>query len=270
MRTVLLLMLVLVAQASIAADVFDRYEPRTHNLLERLEANATIGGYPIWNGEGKWRLVEIKRSDSTGTAMSVPMGRVTVIQTENKQFVAAMDVNANLAQGTASDWTDEPCKRDDLLFKASLGGAFTNINCVTLNHLADYQRNPGGKFAEAIAEVRSQGIEIPPTVLLITATRYSSNLRRLQVKLILNPEIEGFERTNESWGRSPWRKSQALKDPKKRAFIDSLSAWSVNFAKALDQAFEKKIDAFSSIPTWRTSLQQTVVDTPTEKKLVLD
>lgn len=270
MRTALLTILALVAQTSFASDVFDRYEPRSYSLADRLEADATIGGYPIWNGEGKWRLVEIKRYDSTGTAMSVPMGRVTVIQTENKRFVAAMDVIANLAQGSASDWTDEPCKRDDLLFKSSLGGAFTNVNCVTINHLANYMRNPGGKIAEAIAEAKSQGVEIPPTVLLITATRYSNNLRRLQVKLVLNPEIVGFERTSESWGLNPWHKSQSFKDPKKKAFIDNLGTWSVNFAKAMDQAFEKKADAFSFIPTWRTSFQQTSTVTPAEKKMILD
>lgn len=270
MRTALLTILALVTQTSFAADVFDRYEPRNYSLADRLEADATIGGYPIWNGEGKWRLIEIKRHDSTGVAMSIPMGRVTLFQTENKQFVAAMDVIANLAQGTASDWTDEPCKREDLLFKSSLGGAFTNVNCVTINHLANYMRNPGGKIAEAIAEAKSQGVEIPPTVLLITATRYSSNNRWLQVKLVLNPEIDGFERASESWGLNPWHKSRYFKDPKKKAFIDNLGVWSVKFAKAMDQAFEKKTDAFSSISTWRASFQQTSSETPIEKKIILD
>lgn len=271
MKRRLFIVIALVVQNSFAADVFDRYEPRTHHLLDRLEANATIGGYPIWNGEGKWRLIEIKRYDSTGTAKSVPMGRVTVIQTENKQFVAAMDVNANLAQGSASDWTDEPCKRDDLLFKASLGGAIKNINCVTINHLANYLQNPNGKLAEAFAEVSSQGVEIPPTVLLITATRYTDNLRRLQVKLALNPEIEGFERARESWGRNPWHKSQALKDPKKRAFIDGLGVWSMSFAKAMDHAFEKDLNAFASISSWRKHgsgvSSQTSVSISNEDKL---
>lgn len=270
MKTVLFVILVLFTKTAFAADVFDRYEPRTYNVFDRLEANATIGGYPIWNGEGKWRLVEVKRRDSTGVAMSVPLGRVTVVQTENKQYVTGMDVIANLASGSASDWTDEPCKRDDLLFKASLGGAFTNINCVTINHLANYMRNPGGKLAEAYAEAIAQGLDVPPTVLLITATRYSSNNRWLQVKVVINPEIVGFERTSESWGRNPWHKSQAYKDPKKKAFIDSLGEWSMHFAKAMDKAFEKDVDAFSSIPTWRTSLQKTGADLPVEKTTVLD
>jgi hypothetical protein len=252
MHKVLLTILFFVSLASSAADVFQRYEPRQFKLADRLELDATISEYPIWNGEGKWRLYDIKRWESGGTAAPVPMGTVKVFQTENKKLLATMTVSANLAQGPSNDWTDEPCKREDMLFKASLGGKFKNINCVTINHIADYGRNPGGKDADLYALFVSEGIDIVPTVLRITFTRYSDSSRRLEVVLTINPEVAGFPRATESWGRNPWHKSQAFNDPAKKKFIDALGVWAVSFAKQMDDAFEKKSDAYRSIPSWRS------------------
>jgi hypothetical protein len=255
MHKTLFTILLFVSLTSSAADVFQRYEPRQFKLADRLELDATIGEYPIWNGEGKWRLYDIKRWDSTGVAPSVPMGSVKVFQTENKKLLATMTVSANLAQGRSSDWTDEPCKRNDMLFKASLGGKFKNINCVTINHIADYRKNSGGKDADLYALFVSEGIDIAPTVIRITFTRYSESLRRLEVVLTINPEVAGFARSSESWGRSPWHKSQAFSDPAKKKFIDALSVWAVSFAKQMDDAFEKKSDAYRAIPSWRSVME---------------
>ncbi len=37
----------------LAADLFDGNKPRDYRLADSLDINTTIGGYPIWNGEGK-------------------------------------------------------------------------------------------------------------------------------------------------------------------------------------------------------------------------
>jgi hypothetical protein len=262
MRKVLFVLLMLASYASIAADLFDRYEPRQFRLADQLEPNATIGGYPIWNAENRWRLYEVLRSDSTGVAMPVPLGTVNVFQTEEKKFVATMSVKANLAQGSANDWTDEPCKRNDMLFKSSLGGTFKDINCVTINHITDYYRNPSGKAAELFALLKKDGVDIPPTVLRLTFTRYSGGQRWLSVTLTINPELAGFPRESESWGRSSWNKSQAFSDPAKKRFIDLLGVWAMQFAKQMDVAFEKKHDAFISVPSWRSTLNAQSTGTP--------
>ncbi len=182
MKSLILICAVLASQAAVAADVFNGSQPRAFNLADKLEPDANIGGYPIWQGEKKWRLFDIIRRESTGGGDIVPLGDVRLFQTEGKVFIAVMTVSANLATGRASDWTDEPCKRDDLLFKASLGGKISNVNCVTINHITGYPGNPGGRGAELFSLMKEQGVETPPTVLQFTFTRYSSNLRSVVVK----------------------------------------------------------------------------------------
>ncbi len=74
------LWLFLFSHLVVAADVFDGTKPRDFKLADPLELNATVGGYPIWNGEGKWRLYDIKRRDSTGSSHTVPIGDVGLFQ----------------------------------------------------------------------------------------------------------------------------------------------------------------------------------------------
>jgi hypothetical protein len=146
-------------------------------LGDPLEVDATIGGYPIWPGEKKWRFIKIDKHDSKGVE-TVSLGEVSLLQTEDKKFVAAMWVSANLNENRfISDWTDEPCKRDDMLFKKSIGGKFTNVNCVTINHVVGFLSNPTKEYAAGYALLREQGIDIPSTVLLVTFSRYAEGGR---------------------------------------------------------------------------------------------
>ena len=251
MKKLLGICAMIICHSVLAADVFPGYAPRKFTPADPLEVDANIGGYPIWQGEKNWKLFALLPSNSTGTASPVPMGQARVFQTEDKKLISVMQVYANLSEGAASDWTDEPCKREDLLFKASLGGAFRDINCVTINHITGFLNNPGDSWATLYSLLKEEGVEVPPTVLRLTFTRYSSNLRRLVVTLTINPEVVGFQRETESWGRSPWHKTQAFKDPVKKQFIEALADWGTKFAKQMDVAFDKKADAFANIDSWR-------------------
>jgi hypothetical protein len=184
-----------------------------------------------------------------------------------------MLVSANLANDNSWDWTDEPCKQEDILFKSSIGGKFSNVNCVTINHISPYLNNPGGQSALAYALWKGQGVEVPKAVLQIAITRYSSNGRVLRVQLNINPEIAGFQPPTElDWGRSPWHFSQAFKDPAKKRFIDALSAWALLFAKQVDVAiaYDKKADAFALVPSWRTVIDQKFEADAPKMKVTLD
>jgi len=258
-----------ISQLAFSGEMFPDGKPLTMAIGDRIEAGSTIAGYPIWNGENKWRYMESARWDSTGVV--VGLGRVTAFQTENKQFVHVISVAGNLASATARDWTDEPCKRDDYLFKASLGGPFSNVNCVSINHLTGYPGNVTGKDAEAFAFFKGQGIDIPPTVIRVTFTRYKDNMRRYEVRLTINPEIVGFKRETETvWGQNPWHKTQAFNNPDKKKFIEELSAWSTAFAKQMDSAFDKDPNAFNSIQSWRKGIDASSKMDVSKSKVTLD
>ncbi len=124
MKKILFIAIILFGRNLFAADLFVNKEPRAFTPGEKLESNATIGGYPIWNGENNWRIFGLSRGMSGGTATSIPIGYAGLFQTEGGKLVAVMRISSNLSQGSASDWTDEPCKRDDMLYKNSLGGKF--------------------------------------------------------------------------------------------------------------------------------------------------
>ncbi len=267
----LALALALCQSTTYAADLFVNEQPRPFSLADKLEADATIGGYPIWAGEGKWRIVDIIRADSGGSAESIPMGTGRFFQTEGKNFVAAMEVKSNLRTGNGY-WTGEPCKRDDMLFKSQKSGGRED-NCVTINHITRYMSNPGGKSAELYAVLKEQNIELPPTVLLIQFTRNALSLRTLTFNLWVNPELAGFARESEAeWGRNPWHKVMAYKDPAKKQYIDALTAWALNFQTRMDDALKQKVDAFAGIPTWRVSVSKTSAPTqaPETSKITLD
>jgi hypothetical protein len=250
-RKWLLFFVIFICDLSSAADLFVNDLPRKFMLADKVELDATIGGYPIWQGEGKWRIVDLIRSNSTGGAASVPLGIAYFFQTEGDKWVASMEVESNLRRGNGY-WIGDPCKRDDMLFKLSLGGGVKD-NCVTINHITQYMGNPGGKNTELYALLKDKGIEIPPTVLQIKLTRNATDLRMLKYTLWINPELAGFSREYESsWGRNPWNKVMSFKDPEKKKYIDALSKWATNFVNKMEDGIRQKPDAFVDIPSWRT------------------
>jgi len=136
-RHILLLVIGLLQHfPAISQELFPSLEPRVFEFGQPINKADTIGGYPIWQNDGKWRLFHLDLSYSTPN--NIPLGRASFIQTEEAKFVAGMEVKANLRGGHSSDWTDEPCKRDDFLYKKNMKGLYTNINCVTINHRVNF------------------------------------------------------------------------------------------------------------------------------------
>lgn len=268
-KAVFLLAALLATQVCSAAELFPKNLPRPYEVADKLESDATMGGYPIWAGEGKWRVAELVRSDSTGSAASVPLGAARFFQTEGKNFVAAMEVRSNLQSGSGF-WMGEPCKRDDMLFKSQLAGGRED-NCVTINHITRYMSNPGGKSAEVYAMLREQGVDIPPTVIQVVFTRNAQNLRTVAYTLWINPELSGLSRETEpEWGRNPWNKTMSFKDPAKKQYIDALTVWATNFQKRMNDALDQKPDAFAGSPSWRIVPDGVAKPEPVKAKVVLD
>jgi hypothetical protein len=250
------LLIVFCNHSAVAADLFEGTKPRDFKLADPLELNATVGGYPIWNGEGKWRLYDLKKRDSTGSGSTIPIGDAGLFQTENKKFVAVMWISATLAEGNTR-WLGEPCKRDDMLYKANIGKTMWEDNCVTINHISAYGNNPTGKDGELYALFVEQEVSPPPTILQIKFTRNGTHGNFLNISLSVNPEVMGFPRETEvSWGKNPWNKTMSFKDPAKKQFIDALGVWALQFAKQMDTALDKKPDAFATIPSWRSVLNE--------------
>ena len=270
MKKILFALIFAFSHYATAGDVFNGLHARPFALADALELDASIAGYPIWNGEGKWRIFNIEKRESTGSGDKVPIGDLEVFQTEGKNFVAMMKVSANL--GTASvKWLGEPCKRDNILYKANIGKSVWQDNCVMINHISGFYANPPTAGAALYSLLTQQGVELPPTVLQIQFTRNGNNGNMLNTVLYVNPELMGFPRETETnWARNPWHKTQSFNDPVKKQFIDALSAWALKLATRMDAGLDKQSDAFSTFPSWRAVLNGQAKPDASKAKVLLD
>ena len=243
-NVIFLLFCSVVSSAGFAQDLFDKNEPVAFTFLQKIQPGQSVGGYPILNFGNEWSLFHAKTGKPTNSPY---LGNVSAADIRDGKLYAMLDMVGNLEVNNAGDWTDEPCKRNDYLWKK--GEGFRNINCVTINHHTKFFTAPTGEFQQYLVKFREMKLDIPPTVLRVEFTRYSNSGRRLVYKVTINPEMFGFERDNEPiWGANSWHKSFVEKDPKKVAFIAALSKWAESVRDKMDNGFDKKMDAFSSVP----------------------
>lgn len=204
-----------------------------------------IGGYPILDLGSQLGLVGQTTTYSTGMSSGLPLGNVVLVDIREGKFFASIEMQANLQQGNMSGWTDEPCKRENFLWKRSTGRAFENINCASINHVTNFYASPTGVHQQYLGQFKQIGLEVPPTVINITFTRHHNQGRRLIYRINLNPEVFGIARDAETvWGANSWHKSFIDKDPKKVVFIAHLTKWAEDVQDRMDSAFEKNSSAF--------------------------
>jgi hypothetical protein len=222
--------------------MFSQFETTSENL-GKIAAKQTIGGYPILRISDEMRLMLSKVTYSTGVV--APLGRAVIIATKNKKFHTALDVTANLESSNSSDWTDTPCKREDFLWKRSIGLSIRDVNCVSINHRVNFFVSPTGDFQQIYRALKDEEIEIPPTVITVAFTRYRPSGQRLVYIVEVNPEIYGVERDGSTvWGSSGWYKDFVKRDSKKLEFIERLKKWATDTQDRMDVAFKKDERAF--------------------------
>lgn len=221
---------------------FSQYEA----IVERNQISdikSTIGEYPQLPLGEQMRVVYTLVTQATG--VPIPLGRITLFSERGKKLLFSLDTTVNLQQGASSDWTDTPCKRDNYLWKRSIGGKFQDVNCVSINHLTSYFVNPTGEFQQIAVWAKDQSIEIPSIMIRVTFTRYSSGGKRLVYMVDVNPEHYGIERDiTTPWGSNGWYKDFIKRDPKKVEFIEKLKLWARDVQDRMDDAFKKDGRAF--------------------------
>ncbi|BCO26329.1 hypothetical protein MIZ03_1209 [Rhodoferax lithotrophicus] len=225
--------------------LFSQYEPATEKF-QKIDTKNTVGDYPILKIGEEMQLMYSKVNYSTGVV--VPLGRVAMFSERNKKYLVGLDITANLQQTNMSDWTDTPCKRENYLWKRSIGGEFKDVNCVTINHLVSFFSTPTGEFQQILVSMKDAGVEIPPTVLRTTFTRYEANGRRLVYVVDVNPEQYGVDRdATTPWGSNGWYKDFISRDPQRVEFLARLKKWAIDVQDRMDSAFKKDAKAFADL-----------------------
>ncbi len=232
---------------------FSQWESVVEKSQVVTERNS-VGGYPVLKVDEEMRALFSKVNYSTG--VTVPLGRVYLASQKEKKFAVAIDITGNLSQASSSDWKDEPCKREDFLWKRSLGKDFRSVNCVSINHVVNYFVKPTGEFQQMLVWFNDQGIDVPPTIVRVEFTRYAPNTRRLVYRVDINPEHYGIARDATGvWGANGWHKNFISRDQKKVDFIENLKKWAIDVQDRMDNAFDKDARAFSNLKTLTAYLQ---------------
>lgn len=254
--------------------MFSQFEPVAEKF-QKLDKKNTIGEYPTLQPADGMQVVFSKVHFSTGAV--VPLGRVVTFGSKGNKLHVAVDTTANLNQTASSDWTDTPCKREDFLWKRSIGGKFKDANCASINHIVNYFVTTTGEFQQIAVYAKDQGIEIPPTIIRVSFTRYGSDGRRLVYLVDVNPELYGIERdATTPWGSNGWYKDFVKRDAKKVEFLERLKKWATDVQDRMDDAFAKSPRAFAGLnsldeylsPSSKTEPTKTDPDSQTEGKLV--
>jgi hypothetical protein len=232
-------------------DLFSRTEPIAFSTMQKVQPTHSVGGYPLLNIGNDLGLMHLKVTNTSGTHLGsgVPLANAYMVDIRNGIFFAGIVVQANLSTSNATDWTDEPCKREDYLWKKSIGGRFRDINCVSMNHIVRYFAAPTGEYQQHRVYFMDKGIEFPPTVVRVIFTRHSSRERRLIYQVDINPEVFGVDRDSGTiWGSSSWHKKFVQRDVKKVEFVANLSKWAEDVQIRMEKAFDKDAAAFVGLP----------------------
>jgi hypothetical protein len=226
-----------------AQDLFVHNQPLQMERMQKLLPSQHLRDYPILPLGGDWLYQMSKSYDSQKGG--VTFGRLAAIDIRDKKMFAGLDMKGNLNNPRLSDWIDEPCKREDFLWKRNTGGKFKNVNCASINHWVDFTKNVTGDFQQLLVYQKDIGTDIPPTVLMVTFTRYGENGSWLSYEVAINPEYFGVARDATSpWGTNSWHKSFIERDAQKVQFLANLIKWTEAVQDRMENAYAKKLDAF--------------------------
>lgn len=219
---------------------FERFNPITPKY--------TAGGYPIISTGQEYRLLSARIASSTGGGASIPIGHAVMFSERNKKHSITLNVTANLSGGAISEWVDEPCKREDFLWKRSIGRGRSEINCMSINHIVKYMLNPTGEYQQMLVWARDEGVDIAPTLLRVTFSRYGQAGGRLIYQVDINPEQYGLTRdASPHWGANGWHKDLIGRYPERVAFLERVKIWAIAVQDRLNDAFDKKHTAFDGL-----------------------
>jgi VHL beta domain len=216
-----------------AADLFEDGKLRPMKSGDLIQATDTIGGYPIYQDDGRWKFVNGKESSSTGGQGPIKMGSVLFDYAPNNYLLARQSLYASVdAGGSNNSWGGSPCSVDHLVIRNK--GRGRQDNCLTID-----------------PKIVTMGTT-PTVFLTIVLTNAGSNGRYYQLSLYVNADVLGVRGT----GLGDWTKEELEVKPYKKEAMDRLTAWAEQLQDASIKAFDfsKPQDVYAKMPSLMTLL----------------
>lgn len=222
-KCIAVITLALAAIQSYGADLFQDGKLRDIKKGDLIVATDTIGGYPIYQDDGRWQFARSALSESTN---GIKMGEVSLDYYLGPQLLARQWLNATLTVGDASNWNGTPCSPDHLVVRNK--GKGKQDNCMTI-------------------DPRIINVGATPTLFLtIALTNTGSMGRYYRLNLFINAGQLGIKNS----GLADWTKEDLKADAKKQEVLDRLTRWAELLQDASIQAFDfsKPQDVYAKIP----------------------
>lgn len=225
--------LAVVSTANIfAADLFQDGKLRQINSGAPILETDTIGGYPIFQDDGRWKFVSGKESASTGGGSTIKMGSVLLDYSQGTYLLARQSLFAALHEDGSNSWSGMPCSPDHLIIRNK--GRGQQDNCMTI-------------------DPKIVNIGATPTLFLtIVLTNSGSSGRYYKMSLYVNADLLGVRKT----GLGDWTKEELKAKPYKQEALDRLTAWAEPLQEGSIRAFDfsKPQDVYAKIPSLMTLL----------------
>ncbi len=212
-----------------ADDLFDGIKPRAFSEGAALSPDATIGGYPIYQGDGNWRIFNVSKVATN--RFGVSYGSVRLTQSRSGVYFAELVTTANLNRsGMEFYLTGDNCSGSHLVkINKPMPGRGDSAwdNCLTIDPF--------------VVEVQRKSI----TTLRSRVTQSREGNRYYQLDLVVNPAALGFGASLPS----DWSANAVAADPAKKLFLEKLTTWASQLQNAADDAtaWSRPKDAFKQV-----------------------
>ena len=223
--------LALAAIQSYGADLFQDGKLRDIKKGDLIVATDTIGGYPIYQDDGRWQFFGSKQSESTG-GETIKMGTIFLDYKQGDYFLAKQALLANLGSGSGSNWPGTPCSSSHLVIRNK--GKGKQDNCMTID-----------------PRIVNLGT-VPTLVLTVNFTNSGSMGRYYQLVLDVNAELLGIRKSS----LGDWSAEKLKENPYKQVALNRLTSWAELVQDASIKAFDfsKPQDVYAKIQSLMTLL----------------
>jgi hypothetical protein len=213
-----------------AADLFDNNKLNPIAAGEPVAAGATIGGYAIYPGDGRWKF-DSGKADFVVGPTPIWMGNVTMTHRQDSQLVAWQTITANLNRSLdTAGWRGGACTNEHVVKKSSSSG--NNQACLTIDPHVNNSSSRNTLY------------------LGVGITHTSSKGRYQKVYVAINTEVFGFR----NLGPGDWSRVSLDGNPRRREFIDRLTTWAETLQAAAGTAFQQNEagDFYRGVPSYMT------------------
>ena len=202
-----------------------------------VNSGTTYANIPLPKGE--WTAVRGNERTTSGPR-GAKMRELILSDIANSQLNMSIFVTVRV-NSSRFQWSDEPCKGSDFIYKNDFGTTLFDQRCLTIK-LDTYLQNVNSDVQQISRDFYvKNGLKIQYITLQVTMTQFTSSGKFLKVQFYIFPGNYGFENpTTSVIVTHPWYVSNYINDPEKVKFIQQLATWANNYSDILYNGFQEE------------------------------